>query len=271
MKTAINQWAFPAEMSTVDAISLAAEIGFEAFEICVAEENTLLLNSSEADIASVKTHADALGIGLHTVGNGMGWQYPLSSPDADIREKGKEIIARSLRIAAQLGAHTVLVVPGNVLPDVSYDDALERALAGIQDLVPVAEECKVNIGIENVWNRLLLSPTETRDFIDQCESDYVGAYFDVGNIIKYGFPEQWIRILGSRVRAIHMKDFRESTGNMDGFVMLMEGSVNWPEVMAALRDIGYDGPLTAEYGPYAHSLEAMLNHVLTSTQTIMAL
>jgi hexulose-6-phosphate isomerase len=122
-----------------------------------------------------------------------------------------------------------------------------------------------------VWNKFLLSPVEMRDFIDQCDSEYVGAYFDTGNIVQYGFPEQWIQILGQRIRAVHLKDFRASTGTLDGFVMLMEGDVNWPEVMGALREIDYRRALTAEYGPYQHSLETMLRHVLASEQMILAL
>lgn len=181
------------------------------------------------------------------------------------------MIARALEVAAGLGADAVLVVPGTVDGETPYDVAIENALEGVRGLAPVAEKCRVSIALENVWNKFLLSPVEMRDFIDQCESEFVGAYVDVGNMIPYGYPEQWIRILGSRVRAIHMKDFRASVGNMGGFVMLMEGDVNWPEVAAALREIGYDRALTAEFGPYAHSLEAMLQHVLTSLKTIVEL
>jgi len=176
-----------------------------------------------------------------------------------------------LEIASWLGADSLLVVPGVVDNRTSYDVALENALSGVRELVPIAERLKVTLAIENVWNKFLLSPTEMRDFIDQCESEYVGAYVDVGNMIPYGFPEQWIRILGKRVRAVHMKDFRSSVGTMGGFVMLMEGDVNWPAVMAALREIGYDKSLTAEYGAYTYSREAMLAHVLTSLQTILRL
>jgi len=271
MKPGINQWAFPGDMAATECISLAKKIGFSSFEVCLGEKGPTRLDISDADVAAIRKHAEAEGMALHSIGSGEGWTYKLTSMDAGNREKAKQVIARALEVAAGLGADAVLVVPGTVDGETPYDVAIENALEGVRGLAPVAEKCRVSIALENVWNKFLLSPVEMRDFIDQCESEFVGAYVDVGNMIPYGYPEQWIRILGSRVRAIHMKDFRASVGNMGGFVMLMEGDVNWPEVAAALREIGYDRALTAEFGPYAHSLEAMLQHVLTSLKTIVEL
>jgi len=271
MKPAINQWAFPGDMPAMDAISYAKKIGFEGFEICVSEDGTVPLDATEADVTAIRKHAEAKGIALHSVGAGLGWKYPLTSPDPEVAAKGKDAVARSLQIASWLGAQALLVVPGIVSPEISYDVAVENALENIRELVPVAEKTKVSIAVENVWNKFLLSPVETRDFIDALESEYVGAYVDVGNMIPYGYPEQWIRILDHRVHAIHMKDFRADVGNMGGFVMLMEGDVNWPAVMAALREVGFDRALTAEFGPYKHSLDAMLEHVLAALRVITAL
>lgn len=271
MLTGINQWAFPSDMSAVDAMALAARLGFQSFEICVGESGPTPLDVSEADVTALRREADKLGLALTSVGSGLGWQYPLTSPDPDVRKKGIETTGKALRIAQWLGAHTVLVVPGIVSADISYDVAIENALAATQQLARTAEQLRVSVGIENVWNKFLLTPVEMRDFIDQCESEYVGAYIDTGNVILYGYPEQYLRILGPRVRAVHAKDFRASAGNFDGFVMLMEGDVNWPAVTAALTEIGFDGALTAEYGPYPHSLEVMLRHVQTSLEAIIAL
>jgi len=271
MKAAINQWAFPGDMPATKAISLAKEFGFDGFEVCVGLNGPVSIDATEAEISGIRRHAAECDVTLTSLGCGLGWDFPLSSPDRTVRERGKEVTAKALQIAQWLGVDSVLVVPGNVTPEVSYDAALENSLAAIQDLVPAAERLQVCIAIENVWNKFLLSPVEMRDFIDQFQSAYVGAYFDIGNIVLYGYPEQWIRILGKRIRMVHAKDFRASTGNMDGFVMLLEGSVDWPAVMAAFRDIGYDKALVAEYGPYAHSLDAMLEHVLTSLRAIIAL
>lgn len=271
MLAGINQWAFPKDMPAADAMKLAAKLGFQSFELCVGEDGPVSLDITEAEATALRRAADRLDLALPTVGTGLGWNYPLTSPDPAVREKGVEVTQRALTIARWLGAHTVLTVPGIVSPDASYDQALENALASVQKMVPVAEQLQVAVGIENVWNKFLLSPVEMRDFIDQCESDCVGAYIDTGNVILYGYPEQYLRILGRRVRAVHAKDFRASAGNFDGFVMLMEGDVNWPGVAAALSEIGFDGALTAEYGPYTHSLEVMLRHVRASLEAIIAL
>ncbi|MFA7693327.1 MAG: sugar phosphate isomerase/epimerase [Candidatus Hydrogenedentes bacterium] len=271
MLTGINQWAFPKDMPVLEAMQIASRLGFQSFEVCVGTDGPLSLDISESEAAALRREAEGLGLELATVGTGLGWEYPLSAPDPAIREKGVALMERALTAAHRLGAHTVLTVPGIVSAEVSYDLALENILDSVQKLVPRAEALKVGIGIENVWNKLLLSPVELRDFIDQCESEYVGAYIDTGNIILYGYPEQYLRILGRRVRAVHAKDFRASAGNFDGFVMLMEGDVNWPAVVDALSEIGFDGALTAEYGPYTHSLEVMLRHVHTSLEAIIAL
>ena len=271
MKAAINQWAFPNDMPAQEALDRVKRAGFDAFEICGGPGGPVKLDATEAEMAAIRRHADSIGIGLTSVASGVGWDYSLSSPDPAMREKGKEAIARLLQIAKWLGVDTLLTVPGAVTPDISYDAAIENALDAIQGLVPVAERLGVCIAIENVWNKFLLSPVEMRDFIDQFQSPQVGAYFDTGIIVAYGYPEQWIRILGDRIRMVHAKDFRASTGNMDGFVMLLEGNVNWPAVMAAFREIGYDKALVAEYGPYSHSLDAMLAHVRTSLGTIIEL
>ena len=271
MKLGINQWAFPSEMPAIECIRIAREVGFEAFEVCVGESGPTRLDASEKELTEIRSYAEKVGVALHSVGSGAGWSLKLTSTDPANREQAKTVTGRTLEVCGILGVDTLLVVPGTVDTETPYDVALENALEGIRDLVPLAEKHKVSIGIENVWNRFLLSPTEMRDFIDHCESEYVGAYVDVGNMIPYGFPEQWIRILGSRVHAIHMKDFRASAGTMAGFVMLMEGDVNWPSVISALREIGYDRALTAEFGSYKYSNDTMLRHVLTSLQAIVAL
>ena len=130
-----------------------------------------------------------------------------------------------------------------------YVEVAKRAKAAVEAVLPLAEKHKVRLAVENVWNRFLLSPVEMRDFIDQFDSEWVGSYFDVGNVMLYGHPEDWIRTLGKRIAAVHMKDFRVNVGNLDGFVDLLSGDVDYPAVMAALRETGYDGPCTAEIVP----------------------
>ena len=271
MKPSINQWAFPGEMPAQEAISIAKRIGFQAFEPCVGEGATIDINATEEEVTAIRIHAEKEGIELCSIGCGLGWKYALGHPDEEKQDEAVAINAKVLEIAHWLGAPSVLVVPATVSPEVPYDVALEASLDGVRKLVPTAERLKVSIALENVWNKFLLRPVEMRDFIDQCESQYVGAYLDTGNIVLYGYPEQWIRILGARICAIHAKDFRAAVGTGGGFVMLMEGDVNWPAVMDALREAGFDGALTAEFGPYQHSRAVMLEHVLTSLKAIIAL
>lgn len=271
MKSGISQWAFPVEMSTEDAIHKAGEIGFQSLELCVGEGETVSLDATERDIANVLRAAEKAKVQLLSVATGLGWKYPMTSPDPKVRAQAKEFMGRTMRIAHWAGIDSVLVVPGIVTPDVRYDEALENAMTTLRELLPTAEQLQVCMAVENVWNKFLLSPTEMRDFVDQFDSPYVGAFFDIGNILPYGYPEQWISILGARIKKVHAKDFRVNVGNLDGFVMLMEGDVNWPAVMRALRDIGYEGPLTAEYWKYPHSLEAMLRHCKASLDAILSL
>ncbi len=271
MKPGINQWGFPGGMPATECISLAKSLGFTSFEVCVGEEGPTLLSITEAEATAIRKHAEKEGVALHSVASGMGWQYPLTSTEAEVHAKGRAGVARTLEIAHWLGAEAILLVPGIVDEKTPYDLAWQNALSGIRALLPEAEKHGVIIGVENVWNKFLLSPMEMRTFIDECGSPFVGAYVDVGNMLPYGYPEQWIRILGKRICAIHMKDFRCSVGTLGGFVMLLEGDVNWPAVMAELRAIGYSRGLTAEFWPYAHSLEGMLKQASVSLNTILSM
>ena len=167
---------------------------------------------------------------------------------------------KMLQISSWLGADTLLVIPGAVdvffspsAPVVPYDVVHERVRDGIGKVLSTAQKYKVAVGIENVWNSYLQSPLELRDLADSFLSQYVGVYFDVGNALRFGYPEQWITILGKRIKRVHLKDFKKAVGSAEGFVDLLEGDVDWPEVMKALKEINYEGPLTAEMIPlYAH-------------------
>jgi len=205
------------------------------------------------------------------------WDFPLTASDPAKREKGKHIVSRCLEVAGKLGASAILVVPGAVeiffMPEaeiVPYDVAIERVRDAVKALLPTAEKNKVAMGIENVWNKLFLSPLEARDFVDSFGSEYVGWFFDVGNIVLTGFPEQWIRLLGKHIKKVHLKDFRKTTGTLDGFVDLLEGSVNWPEVMKALREVGYNDYLIAEMIPgYTFAPETRLENTSRAMDKIM--
>ncbi|WP_048744870.1 sugar phosphate isomerase/epimerase [Paenibacillus sp. P22] len=260
MKKGINAWSFPAGTGIEESMDLALAAGFDGIELALEENGPLSLESTDRDIIGIRKLAEDKGIELASLASGLYWSYPITSSDAAVRTKSADIVKRQLECAELLGVDTILVVPGAVgvdfIPDaeaVPYDKAYERALEGLSRLAKDAEAAKVAIGIENVWNKFLLSPLELRGFIDEIGSDYVGSYFDVGNVVHSGYPEHWIPILGSRIKKVHFKDYRRQAGGLHGFVDLLAGDVDYPAVVGALRAIGYDSFVTAEMiPPYTH-------------------
>jgi L-ribulose-5-phosphate 3-epimerase len=206
---------------------------------------------SHLDRTEVLKARDATGLIIPSVCGAMHWKYPLSDPDPAVREQGLAALKLSLEDADAYGADTVLLVPGRVNETVSYDDCWNRSVEELKKALPEAINLKVKIALENVWNNFLISPMEAASFVDQFKSPYIGFYFDCGNILVYGWPEQWIKILGRRLAKVHIKEFSrkiaDKQGKGAGFgVKLQEGDVNWSAVMKALDDIGYSGWTTIE-------------------------
>jgi len=228
--------------SVLEKMKAIKEAGFEGTEMM-----------SHMDQDEVLRARDETGLVLPSVCGAHHWGKPLSDPNPKVREEGLEALKQTLRDAKRYGATSVLLVPATVTKEVSYADAYTRSQAEIRKAVPMAEELGVKIAIENVWNQFLLSPLEAARYVDEFKSPAVGWHFDVGNVLNYGWPEQWIRILGKRIQKLHIKEFsrkkRDSEGLWKGFsVALGEGDNNWPAIMKALDDIGYDGWAIAEQG-----------------------
>ena len=265
MKKGISIWAFT-EPSLEKCFALAKKYGYDGVELALDEAGDVNLNSTKEDMEGIKSLAQKYDLELFSVATGLYWSYSLTANDAAVREKAEEIVRKQVDVASWLGCDTILVIPGMVAglspggEVVPYDVVYDRALAAIKRLAPYAEEHKVVIGLENVWNKFLLSPTEMRDFIDEVNNPYVGAYFDVGNVIINGYPEHWIKVLGKRIAKVHFKDYRRNVGTLDGFVDILSGDVDYPAVMKALSDVGYDDWATAEVfsqGKYPESVLAV--------------
>ena len=255
MLKGVNYWAFTSGDLT-ESMRYAKELGYDSFEPTVDDDGPLSFTTSDADVVRIAEIAGEIGISIKTVASGYAWSRSPTSPDAAVRDRATSDGERLLEIAALLGAEVVLYIPGIVsasfMPRIvpqAYEVVLERAHESLSPLVPIAKSAGVRIGIENVWNKFLLDPVSMRDFIDRYDSTVVGSYFDTGNIMLYGHPEDWITTLGERVFAVHVKDFRGDVGTIDGFVDLLAGDVDFLKVKSALDSIRYTGPYTIEYVP----------------------
>ena len=275
MKKGISIWSF-AETDLRKCMEIAKDAGFDGVELSLDEHGLVSMDSTKEDIMKVKEMADEVGIELYSVASGLYWTYNYTSANEENVKRAKEITKKQLQVASWLGCDTILVVPGAVEVAfdpgevVEYDVAYDRALSALCELAPVAESLKVAIGVENVWNRFLLSPMEMAGFIDKVGSDYVGAYFDVGNVLFSGYPEHWIKILNKRIKKVHFKDYRRAAGDLHGFVDILAGEVNWPGVMEKLEKVGYDGWVSAEMiPPYTHYPETIVYNTSNAMDKIL--
>jgi len=261
MKISASYWMFEggleARKPITEAMEEAKELGFDAIELAIAGKGVLTHQTTQGQCEDIAAAAKKIGIEISSVASGESWTCSPTANDPDTRKRIIEFTKKALQVTKWLGTDAYLFVPGAVdvffLPDaevVPYDVCYERASEAIRQILPSAKETGVAICIENVWNKFLLSPLEMRDFIDSFETEMVGAYFDVGNVLLTGYPEQWIRILGERIKRVHVKDYKLSVGTVEGFVDLLEGDVNFQMVKEALFDIGYDGYVTAELLPF---------------------
>ena len=219
------------------------EAGFEGVE---------LISPNRLDRQEVLSARDKTGIAIHGVSGARHWQDTLSDPDPAVVERGLAAIRQELEDCKAYGGTTVLVVPAVVNPKVSYREAYQRSQAAIRKLLPDAERTGIKIAIEEVWNKFLLSPLEFARYVDEFESPWVGAYFDVGNVVEYGYPQEWIHELGKRILKIHIKEYAKP--NRFDYKLGEGKEIDWPAIRAALLDVGYQGWITAEvgYGDVAH-------------------
>lgn len=242
LKKAVKLGMVREDISLLDKFKLLKQLGFDGVE---------LGSPSSLKRDEVLAARDKSGLPIHGVVDSVHWKQTLSDPDPSVREAGVAGLKTALRDAEAYGATSVLLVPAKVTKEVAYADAYERSQAEIRKAIPLAEELGIKILFENVWNDFLLSPVEFARYIDELESPAVGAYFDVGNIVRYGWPEHWILALGKRIGKLDIKEYsrklQNSEGPRAGFgVKLGDGDCDWPAVMQALAQIGFRGWATAE-------------------------
>jgi len=237
IKKAVLLSMLPKSMSVPDRFKLAIDCGFEQIECPTTED--------PGQAEEIKRAAEGSGLRIHSVMNQAHWKYPLSSADAEVVATSVKGMETSLRNAHFWGADTVLLVPAVVDAKTSYRDAWKRSQEQIQRMIPLAKELNVIIAVEEVWNKFLLSPLEFASYVDSFNSPWIRAYFDVGNVVISGYPQDWIRTLGPRIAKLHIKDFKFAKRQAE-FVPLREGEIDWLEIYKALGEIGYKGSATVE-------------------------
>ncbi|HND52991.1 MAG TPA: sugar phosphate isomerase/epimerase family protein [Pirellulaceae bacterium] len=271
MKKSINLWAFPypQKLSLRQCLQLAKDAGFDGVELNYDLESDVSAKVGEKELTAVRKMAEEIGIAISGLCSFLFWPYPLSSNDPAKRARGNELGAKMVEAAGILGTENLLVVPGAVcIPwrddhePVPNDVCEQRAREAVARLIPLAEKHKVYINLENIFfNGFLMTPMEMNSFVDSFKSDRVRVHFDTGNIMEYQFPEHWIRILGKRIKNVHLKEYTKkgTDHSLEAFRPLLDGTTNWPAVLDAFADVGYDGYLTFEYfHPWQHWPEAFI-------------
>ena len=257
MKISLSYWCLEGGLGgtkpILKALEEAKSLGFDAIELAIASSGVLTPETTQQECKKIADHAKEIGIEISSLASGESWTNSPTASSPEVRKKIITFTQKALQIANWLGLDAYLYVPGAVgifsnsdTEVVPYDVCYARAQESIKALIPTAEALGVTICIENVWNKFLLSPLEMRDFIDSFGSKWVGSYFDVGNILLTGYPDQWIKILGSRIQRVHIKDYKMSAGSAAGFCDMLEGDVNFETVKKALAEIHYDSYVTAE-------------------------
>lgn len=237
LKKGISYYMIKEDLSVLDKFKLVKDLGFDGIEINAPVE---------VPLKELLQARDKTGVLISSVVNKDHWSKPLSDPRAEVQDHIIKSIAQSLEEVKELGGDTVLVVPGVVNEKVSYEQAYKQSLESIKKLIPYAEKTNMKIGLENVWNNFLISPLEAKRFVDEINHPLVGWYFDVGNVLRYGWPEHWIETLNKRIFKVHIKEFSREMMNKEGLskgfsAPLTEGDIQWINIIKGLQTISYQG------------------------------
>jgi hexulose-6-phosphate isomerase len=271
MKKSINQWAFPYpdRMNLRECLQLAKDAGFDGIELNYDLDHDLSPKSGTKEYQAIRKMADDIGIEISGLCSFLFWPYPLSSNDPKKRATGIDLAGKIAKAAHHLGVENVLVVPGAVhIPwrddhePVANDICDQRAKEAVGKLLVDAEKLGVCLNMENIFfNGYLMTPMEMNAFVDHFDSEHCRVHFDTGNIMEYQFPEHWARLLGQRTKNVHFKEFSKkgTDHSLECFRPLLDGTTDWPAVVEALDQVGYEGFLTFEYfHPWQHYPEALI-------------
>ncbi len=260
LKKAFNRWMLPENYDLINGCREAKKAGFDGLEINVTLDGAeISLTKSHQELQDLAGQIKETSLEIASVlpvGVFPNIAFDSSNATIDLVIKRLEGL---LDICDIFETDTILVVPGSINDnEARYDQAFWNAVKVLKEMALIAEEREVVLAVENVWNKFLVSPFDMVKFIDEIGSIYVKSYFDVGNILSYGWPDHWIEILGDRIYRVHIKDWKNSVGNIQGFCNLLEGDVSWPKVIDSLKKIGYHGWITAELPAYRYYPEVVL-------------
>ena len=238
LKKAVNLGMVKGGASVEDKFKMVRDAGFDGIE----------LNLPDADLTVDIINKAKAASGLEVAGIicTPHWKFPLSDPEPTKRERTVIGLQQALAQGGEIGCTRVLLVPGVVNKQVDYAQCWQRSIEGIKRCTEAAEKAKCHIAIENVWNMFITNPVEAARYVDEINHPYVGWHFDIGNCVTYGWPEHWVRILNKRILNLHFKEYsrkkRDAEGPYKGFaVELGEGDNDWPSIMTAIDEIGYQG------------------------------
>ena len=244
------------------ALTQTKSNGFDALELSVSSEGVINTNTSKAECEIIRKKINDSGVFVDSIATGMSWGVSPTSDDESIRKQSISLHQDAIKVASHLECKALLFVPGVVKSPISpeivrYDRALDRLREAINQCLPIAEDLNVDLCMENVWNGFFYSPIELRDFVDSFNSDRLGIYLDIGNLIGYQqYPPHWVELLNSRIKRVQIKDFQENfdwTGSFS-FCDIGAGDVPWSETIAALNSIQYKSTIIAEMLPWDETI-----------------
>jgi len=252
MKKALNAWTVTGTTGFEEMFRLVKEAGFDGIELNVEDAgssaHSLSFETTDAELEEIAGFSKKYDLPVVSISSALYWLYGPGAADEERRELSKKVMRTQIKFAKALGAPGILIVPGGIHEHKSIAKAYETSMQTMFEMNDEIKAGKIFVGVENVWNGFFMSPYDMMVFTDKLENPYVGSYFDVGNVIAYSWPENWIEILGERIKLVHVKDFKRTASINTGgeFVDLLEGDADWSLVVPALRKAGFDGYLTAE-------------------------
>ncbi|GFR88247.1 xylulose 5-phosphate 3-epimerase [Elysia marginata] len=266
---ALNYWVlggFSGEKSPKEAIDNISEMGLDALELTFGD--VLTQKITEAECKDILQYAKQKRVKLETLSSGNYWNLSLASENEEEKQNAITFTKKYIDVANWLDIHTILVVPGAV--DIAWDDTKtvtsyqkvwDISTKSLKELLPYAQKKDVIIGLENVWNKFLLSPMEWKYYLEQFKSKYIGIYLDAGNVVVNGYPEHWIEILDKHIVALQVKNFerKDAAGLLKGFTDDLEkGDLDFVRLKESLKRINYRGPITAEMIPFCRLPDMVL-------------